>query len=196
MEAMIKAARASLYLPTLRLVCAGLFVLSFIYSAQSSREASLSVRILDAGTGQPTPVRVLLTDSDGNTPRVTGALAVSESALPIPDAAISVMYGRYDRAEGYLLQPDGSFYVDGSFKAQLPPGSYSLKLSKGYEFVAQTVKLNLNPGESLSREYKLERWINMPRRGWYSGDENQSGRIRSRWKAPRGDSYVAHYGPT
>ena len=188
MKVLIKAARGSMSLPGLRLVCAALFVLSVIYSAQSSREASLSVRILDAGTGQPTPVRVLLTDSDGNTPRVTGALAVSESALPIPDAAIPVMYGRYDRSEGYLLQPDGSFYVDGSFEAQLPPGTYSLKLSKGYEFVAQTVKLNLNPGESLSQEYKLERWINMPRRGWYSGDDH----IHLR-RSPRDDPTILRW---
>lgn len=91
MEVPLKTARGLMSLPVRRLFFAALFVLGLIYCARSSREASLSVRILDAGTGQPTPVRVLLTDSDGNTPRVTGALAVSESALPIPDAAISTL---------------------------------------------------------------------------------------------------------
>ena len=78
------------------------------------------------------------------------------------------MYGRNDRAEGFALQPDGSFYVDGSFDVKLPSGEYRLALSKGYEFLQQTDTLAIRGNEVISRSYALRRWIDMPERGWYS----------------------------
>ncbi len=156
----------------LRLGVAALFVFVVVHSAQVTRPALLTVRIYDAGTGRPTPVRVRLRDAQGNRPRARGAAPVSDSAIPVPKQAIPVMWGRQDRAEGYLLQPDGSFYVDGSFDVSLPPGDYTLTLSKGYEYVQQTQSLSLKPGENLTRDYKLERWIDMPKRGWFSSDDH------------------------
>jgi hypothetical protein len=105
----------------LRAALAGAFVFALIESAQVTREAELTVRILDAA-GRPVPARVRLEDSAGARPKVRGALAVSESAIPIPHEAIAVMWGQNDRAEGYALQPDGSFYVDGGFGVRLRPG--------------------------------------------------------------------------
>src|SRR5437868_938848 len=92
----------------IRLAIAGLFVFALIHSGQVSRDVVLSVRILDAATGKPTPVRIRLRDSEGNRPRVRGALAISESAIPIPRQAIAVMWGQQDQARGYAIQPDGS----------------------------------------------------------------------------------------
>jgi hypothetical protein len=82
------------------------------------------------------------------------------------------MYGRQDRAEGFSLQPDGSFYVDGRFELDLPPGTYSLEISKGYEYLKVNDELKIGQGDSLSRTYGLERWIDMPERGWYSADDH------------------------
>ena len=106
-----------------------------------SSTRTLAVRIIDAATGTPTPVRIRLQDSKGTRPRVTGAAAVSESAIPIPKQAVAAMWGWDDRAQGYALQPDGSFYVDGSFEVQLPPGNYPLTLSKGFEHRRQQVSM-------------------------------------------------------
>ena len=155
-----------------RAAALALFAAAILISAQTSRESSLSVTIRDSQTGQPTPVRVRLTDEAGNPPAVVGATAVSESAFGAPPEAIAVMWGRSDRADGYLLQPDGSFYVDGSFEARLPPGGYHLEFSKGYEFTTQSHALDLKPGKRVKREFRLERWINMPERGWYSSDDH------------------------
>src|SRR5262245_58162209 len=99
-----------------------LFSAALIQSDQTTQPGSLTVTIRDAGTGQPTPVRVTLADSNGNKSRIEGALAVSDSAFGVPKEAIGVLYGQQDRAQGYLLQRDGSFYVDGKFNVQLPPG--------------------------------------------------------------------------
>src|SRR6478609_6496216 len=98
-----------------RAALAGVFVFVLVQSAQVTREGTLSVRVLDAA-GRPTPVRVRLEDSAGVRPRVLGgaAIAVSDSAVPVPRQAIAVMWGTNDRAEGFAIQPDGSFYVDGA----------------------------------------------------------------------------------
>ena len=102
----------------LRVGLLGLFVYALIHSAQLTRDANLIVTIVDADTGKPTTARVRLEGANGVRPRVTGALSVSETAIPIPKEAVGVLYGRNDRSEGYLLQPDGSFYVDGEFRVQ------------------------------------------------------------------------------
>ena len=113
-----------------------------------------------------------LQDAAGNRPSIAGALAVSESAIPIPRQAIAVMWGQQDRAQGYALQPDGSFYVDGAFDATLPPDTHHLTVSKGFVYVAQTLQLDVTAADGLTREIRLDRWIDMPARGWYSSDDH------------------------
>ena len=171
-----------------RLALAGLFVFALVHSAQVSRDAMLSVRILDAATGKPTPVRLRLQDSVGNRPRARGAVALSETAIPIPRQALAVMWGQQDRAMGYALQPDGSFYADGAFDVRLPPGAYTLDISKGFEFLQRTETIELKPGASARREYRLKRWADMPARGWYSSDDH----IHLR-RSPRDDAAILRW---
>src|ERR1043165_8579491 len=92
----------------LRCAIGGIFVFALLQSAQVSHDGNLSVRIIAAQTGRPTPARVTLQDAHGNRPRVRGAVAISDSAIPIPKQAIALLWGQQDRAEGYALQPDGS----------------------------------------------------------------------------------------
>jgi hypothetical protein len=160
------------YPSIMRLLLASLFAGVLLQFAQSSREGSLSVRIVDAATGQPTPVRVRLQDENGVRPKVRGAVAVSESAIPVPRQAIAVMYGQQDQAQGYAIQPDGSFYVDGGFDVRLPPGTYTITIAKGFEYLHETQAIELKPGTALKREYKMRRWVDMPARGWYSADDH------------------------
>src|SRR3954468_8760248 len=114
-----------------RLVLAGAMLVAGGYVVHATRDVSLSIRVIDAATGRSVPARVRLQDGRGVTPHVAGALAVSDNALPIPRQAIAVMWGQDDHADGYALQPDGAFYVDGGFQAQVPPGAYTLTVSKG-----------------------------------------------------------------
>ncbi len=155
-----------------RLVLAVGLAVALGYAARATREATLSITVLDAATRQKTPVRVRLQDAAGAGPRVSGALAVSESALPVPKQAIAVMWGQQDRAEGYALQPDGSFYADGAFDAAVAPGGYTLTVSKGFEYVRQSIRLDVPAGAGLTRDVSLDRWVDMPARGWYSSDDH------------------------
>jgi len=97
---------------------------------------------------------------------------VSDSALPIPKQAVALLWGQQDRAEGYALQPDGSFYVDGAFDVRVPPGDYTIAISKGFEYGRRTESVKLAPGGSVAKEYRIERWTDMPSRGWYSSDDH------------------------
>lgn len=155
-----------------RAAIAAIFVFALVESAQVSRDGSLSVRIVDGATGRPTPVRVTLEDSHGARPHVRGAVAISDSAIPIPRGALAVLWGQQDRAEGYALQPDGSFYVDGGFEVWVPPGEYTLTLSKGFEYVQQQQRITVAPAAAVKREFRLARWTDMPARGWYSSDDH------------------------
>jgi hypothetical protein len=155
-----------------RLVLAGGLLLAWAYAVHATRDGALSIRVVDGATGQRVPVRVRLQDATGLTPRVSGALAVSENALPVPSQAIAVMWGQNDRAEGYALQPDGAFYVDGGFEASLPPGTYTLSVSKGFEYLQQSIPFAITASRGLTRELRLDRWIDMPARGWYSSDDH------------------------
>src|SRR6266536_1670073 len=90
----------------IRLAIAGLFAFALIHFAQLTRDTNLQVRVLDS-RGQPTPVRVRIEDANGVRPNARGAVAISETAIPIPKQAVAVMWGQQDRAQGFALQPDG-----------------------------------------------------------------------------------------
>lgn len=155
-----------------RVVALSVMLIALGVSAQVRRDVRLAVTIVDAATGQPTPVRVNLVGAEGRRPQVSGALAVSTSAIPVPRQVLAVMWGRQDRAEGYALQPDGAFYVDGAFDVEVPPGTYAVTVSKGFEYLKQLVPLDVTAMSGLTQEIRLERWTDMPARGWYSADDH------------------------
>lgn len=119
----------------------------------------LSVTVVDVSTGAPTAFRARLVDASG-------------AVAPLPEQAVAIMYGEQDQAQGYGFQPDSSFYADGSFDLELPAGRYHLTISKGHEYLRQEHDLEVEQGDTLSRELRLERWIDMPARGWFSVDDH------------------------
>ena len=121
--------------------------------------AHLSVQISDESTGELTEARVRITHADGQ-------------IANIPEVGIGVMYGRDGRVDGYSFQPDGAFYVDGGFEMDMQPGSYKLVISKGFEFLASEYDFDLSPGDRITKNIALKRWIDMPARGWYSADDH------------------------
>lgn len=121
--------------------------------------ATLSVTIVDLESGNPTPARAQLTDASGE-------------VAPIPEAAIGIMHGVNDVASGYDAVYGSFFYVDGGFELDLQPGTYHLEISKGDEYVVQELDLELTPGMDRSETIGLERWVDMPERGWFSADDH------------------------
>jgi hypothetical protein len=128
-------------------------------TANSSSNGLLQVTVMDSLTGQTVPARVRITRRD----HVVKAL---------PKQAIAVMYGLWDHADGYGFQPDSAFYADGYFELALAEGKYTIAISKGPEYLDQRHTVIIARGKQLSRTFRLQRWINMPERGWYAADDH------------------------
>lgn len=166
------AARARV--ATLPIVTGLLLVGLYLYTAAAETQGTLRVTVVEQGATAPTPVRVRITDAAGKpiSKAPLGAIAMPGEALGVPREALSIMWGRDDRADGYATQPDGAFYVDAPFEVALPPGEYTVTLTKGYEFLRQQHRVTVAAGRSLRQRYELRRWIDMPSRGWYSSDDH------------------------
>lgn len=156
-----------------------------VAAAPVRTEARLSVTVVDAKLGQPTPVRVRITDAAGkplgppglslprNSPgAVEARLAAPGTVLGLPKEAVAVMYGTNDSAQGFGFQANGAFYVSGAFDLPMPAGTYTISISKGYEYIQHAETLTFRPGDHLTRTYELRRWIDMPARGWHGADDH------------------------
>lgn len=149
-------------------------------------EARFSVTVIDAKTGQPTPVRVRITDENGKplgpaalalTPTMYSAaearLSEPGTVIGLPKEAIAVMHGPSDGAQGYGYQANGAFLIAGSFADMpMPAGKFRVAIAKGYEYIEQSEELSFKPGDHLTRRYELGRWSDMPAKGWYSADDH------------------------
>lgn len=63
------------------------------------------------------------------------------------------------------------YQVTGDFSINLKPGKYRISIQHGNEYVPVTEEFTINAGETfINKSYLLERWIDLPALGWYSGD--------------------------
>jgi hypothetical protein len=132
----------------------------------------LQLKITDAGTGEPVACRVQL---------IKDRLPF----IPTSSDIISIMYGVWDHADAYTLQPDGSVYIDGHLNLHLPPGMYEIHVSKGLEYIDQVSKVNIEANATRAENISMRRWVNMSGRNWYSADTH----IHIR-RSPREDSLL------
>lgn len=62
------------------------------------------------------------------------------------------------------------FYADRAFRVVVPAGKTVLQVSGGLEVIPQTVVLDVQ--QAAHQEVRLQRWIDMSARRWYSGDSH------------------------
>jgi hypothetical protein len=118
---------------------------------------TVHVRVSDAATGQPTPVRIRLVDAAGACHMPFGRLA--EFAT-----------GAGEDVGGQVqLDGDAFAYIDGVCEARLPPGPVRVEISKGPEYLPLQREVVLGPGK-IALRLAIERWIDPHAQGWYSGD--------------------------
>jgi hypothetical protein len=83
--------------------------------------------------------------------------------------------GRLYPSPGKRLAPDFDFQpqvyrADGDV-LRLAPGSYTIDVTRGPEYVTRRVPLEVGAAGGTA-SLKLERWIDLPARGWYPGDHH------------------------
>lgn len=109
----------------------------------------LEVVVQDAGTGEKTPARVYVKASDGKgyAPR-----------------------GEFHRM--VVVTNNHYFHTSGSFTVELPEGPATVEAIKGFEYRPVWGKVNIVAGATQKLEFALERLIDLPALGWYSGDNH------------------------
>ena len=64
------------------------------------------------------------------------------------------------------------FYVDGEYESMLPVGTYKLIVSKGSEYGVIQRTIEITADNETAIDVPLSRWIDMPGKNWYSGDDH------------------------
>jgi hypothetical protein len=131
-----------------------LMILASAFSQEPPRQpdAELEVRLIDGSSGMPVQARAYLTDERGQ------AWA--------PPGLIAYDYGK-----------EHHFIVPNAFTIRLRAGKYILRLERGPEYRSSRLTIDLAAGRRLAHLVRLERWIDMNRLGWYSGDLHNHRRI-------------------
>jgi hypothetical protein len=118
---------------------------------------TVHVRINDAATGQPTPVRVRFVDSQGH------YLAPFGHPVRFPTGA------NEDVGGNLLLGGKEHAYINGTCEIRLPSEPFTLEVNKGLEYTPLHRELSVGPGK-LALRMEIERWTDPRKDGWYSGD--------------------------
>jgi hypothetical protein len=117
---------------------------------------TVHVRVNDAATGKPTPVRIRFTDRNGRYLAPFGR-----------DPNPSV-----DDVEGgnlWLDEKEPFTYIDGTCEIRLPADSFVVEVTKGPEYKPLREEITLGRGK-IALRLQIERWINHRESGWYSAD--------------------------
>jgi hypothetical protein len=115
------------------------------------------LRINDAATGKPTPVRLRITDAEGRYYAPYGRLTEFATGVN-QDVGGNVQLGAKKWA-----------YIDGACEILLPPGKLHVEIAKGPEYKPIDEEVTLLAGK-MSMRFTIERWCDMRSQGWYSGD--------------------------
>lgn len=115
----------------------------------SQSVGQLEVVVRNGDTGQETPARVYLQANDGKSYAPLGAF----------DRFVTVTSEHY-------------FHTTGEFKVDLPAGTATIEVMKGFEYHPQKKSVEIVDGQTQRVEFTLKRLTNMGAKGWYSGDNH------------------------
>lgn len=117
-------------------------------------DRAIRFQVSDAQTGKPLTARVEVKDPNNN---------LYWAPLKGPSFAMSRTRGWHTTL--WDFQPGPYFYISSEASLGVEPKGKTATLYHGFEYRPVTLPVP----EDGSVHVKLERWINMPERGWYSG---------------------------
>jgi hypothetical protein len=133
----------------------------------SEKSGRLNLLVVDSDSGHPLTVQVGIYDSGNRMP------------LPSDGAVELQIFDQFTRTVEVREELDNlawphanrySFYIEGSYRAVLPPGEYQLVVVKGPEYAIETRTFKIAAGGVTNQRVDVRHSMNMPQRGWYSGD--------------------------
>ncbi len=155
----------------------------------------LKIKVLDEETNQVTPIMACISRVNDGVAFVPpdGARVDSFSLTPVFYKGIEYksvenwigpvrrMNGRGDNEDRSYVYEDLSsiphwkdpvlYQTTGEFSIALSPDEYQISLEHGMEFIPIKEKLIIAGDEKeINKTFTLKRWIDLPAKGWYSGD--------------------------
>jgi hypothetical protein len=133
----------------------------------------LKLTVLSDDTGKPAPAMVqLLSRRDGG---------VRQPANGIEFGLQFDKQGKASGARNANLPglADSFWCVPEPFDMTLAPGDWRIGVRRGVEHEVIFEDVTIKSGETLERTYRPKRWVDMSKRGWWSGDDHVHGRILS-----------------
>jgi len=134
----------------------------------------LKLTVLSDDTGQPAPAMVRLVWRTDGQPRPP---ANAIEFAPQFDKQGRATGARHANLPGPLAE---TFWcVPGPFDMALAPGDWQIGVRRGVEHEVLFDEVTLRPGQVVERTLRPRRWVDMRRRGWWSGDDHVHCRILS-----------------
>ena len=130
-----------------------------------SQAAELVGRVVDADTGKPIPARVYVRSPKGewlfvkSASSAGSALSYREQWVPLP--------GSVEKHTTLSAHP---------FRIELKPGKYTVTIERGKEYFPLSREVTVAK-EPIRETFRLKRWMDMARLGWYSGETHVHRRI-------------------
>ena len=86
---------------------------------------------------------------------------------PLPSRRVAA----FDEYPDFFFQPQ--IYRSDGEHVLLPPGKYNVTVTRGPEYTTQKMQLVVPAGvKNYSASFRLKRWLNMSKLGWYSADHH------------------------
>ncbi|MCB1094084.1 MAG: CehA/McbA family metallohydrolase [Verrucomicrobiae bacterium] len=179
--------------PSFRYDCPIITTALLLLTVSLLHGATVHVRLLDAETSFITPAMVCITGAEGEvrlppdgrimtSPSSTRAFYSGVEFDPDPNwiGPVRKMQGigdNNDRSYVYDQLPSIPYWKEpvmyqtsGNFSIQLPEGKWRVAVDRGLEHIPVIKPFEVTSGDDSTLEIELERWINLPENGWWSGD--------------------------
>ncbi len=141
---------------------------------QVPQPARLKINILSPDTGRPTPAMVrLVWKTDGLDYRPSNAVDFTAQFDGQGRTSSRRMAYLPGRLRGYY------WCVPGPLDMSVQPGEWEITIRRGLEHVPIFDSISVLEGKTLEKTYTPRRWVDMPARGWFSGDDHVHFRIMS-----------------
>jgi hypothetical protein len=122
--------------------------------------------IKDAKTGTIVPARMGLYDATGRAP------LASDQSLMLQRFADDLRMLAVNDRTFWPSENRQAFYVDGKYESKVPAGTYEIVATRGLEFRAYHSKVEIKENQTTTLTIAMERYADMPKQGWYSGDSH------------------------
>jgi hypothetical protein len=173
------------------------FVLPVVGVAQDeiAKIIRVKIRIIEGNSHQVTPAMVCITGVKDGKVRIPPSAIILDSPSHTkvfysgvdykkdknwvgPVRKTSGLGDNDDRSYVYELVPSIPYWKEpvmyqtsGDFTIDLPPGRWQISIEHGNEYVPIREEFDAVENEKEKvKTFELNRWINLPGRGWYSGD--------------------------